>query len=180
MKKLKSESGSALILALFVMILVSIVIVSFSNQVANQIRSTINLNKDMQEMYDAESNIERFIKYFIEGIDIVYKDNDTYKYEMKYKGLAYIKENEKEVSENEYGKVIMKMTAKQIENTESEDNTIKIPSNKNNVTFQLEITEVNNENIKSFIKVNVSEIGGTSGSETYKIDYGVESWRIRN
>lgn len=75
MKKLKSESGSALILALFIMILVSIIIVSFSNQVANQIRSTINLDKDIQEMYDAESNIEKCIKDFIEGIEIEYKDN---------------------------------------------------------------------------------------------------------
>ena len=64
-----------MILALFVMILVSIVIVSFSNQVANQIRSTINLNKDMQEMYSVESDIEECIKEFIEKIEIEYKDN---------------------------------------------------------------------------------------------------------
>lgn len=185
MKKLKSESGSAMILALFLMILVSIVMISFSNQVANQIRSTINLDKNMQEKYNAESDIDRLIKYFIKGIDIVYKDDGTYKYEMTYKNLGYIKENEEEVSENESGKVIMKMTAKQIESTDSggnqlQDNVIKIPSNKNNVTFQLEIIEVNNENIKSSIKVNVIEINGTSGNEKYKIDYGVESWRQRN
>ena len=65
MKKLKSESGSALILALFLMILVSIIIVSFSNQVVNQVKSTINLNDDMQEMYNAESDIEELIADFI-------------------------------------------------------------------------------------------------------------------
>ena len=70
MKKLKNESGSVLILALFIMILVSIIIVSFSNQVANQIRSTINLDKDMQEMYNVESEIEELIADFIKNIDV--------------------------------------------------------------------------------------------------------------
>ncbi|WP_366945747.1 hypothetical protein, partial [uncultured Clostridium sp.] len=68
MKKLKNESGSALILALFVMILVSIIIVSFSNQVVNQMKSTINLDKDMQEMYNVESEIEELIADFIKNI----------------------------------------------------------------------------------------------------------------
>ena len=70
MKKLKSESGSAMILALFLMILVSIVMISFSNQVANQVKSTMNLNKDRQEMYDRESEIEEFIENFIKNIEV--------------------------------------------------------------------------------------------------------------
>ena len=70
LKKLKSESGSAMILALFLMILVSIVMISFSNQVANQVKSTMNLNKDRQEMYDRESEIEEFIENFIKNIEV--------------------------------------------------------------------------------------------------------------
>lgn len=70
MKKLKNDSGSAMILALFLMILVSIVMISFSNQVANQVKSTMNLNKDRQEMYDRESEIEEFIENFIKNIEV--------------------------------------------------------------------------------------------------------------
>lgn len=181
MKKLKNESGSALILALFLMILVSILIISFSNQVANQIRSTINLDKDMQEMYEVESNIEKFIKYFIEGISIDYNE-EIKDYEIKYKTSGCIKKDEEVVSECENEnedekKVIMKMTATEIKTTETE----QVSSNIENRKFQLDITELNNEgdsdDIKSCIEVNISR---TKGNETCNIDYGVVSWRIRN
>lgn len=52
MKKLKNESGSALSFAIFLLILVSIVMISFSTQVGNQVKSTMNLNKDIQEKYN--------------------------------------------------------------------------------------------------------------------------------
>ena len=158
MKKLKSESGSALILALFLMILVSIIIVSFSNQVVNQVKSTINLNDDMQEMYNAESDIEELIADFIKNIDVKseYLNYMPYidcgKYKLYYSNY------------NEYPNVDVE-PQKEDNNSVNFIITIKVKSEENKVTEE------------SKVKVRVSNISNENG---YSIDYAVESWRERN
>ncbi|MGL4911776.1 MAG: hypothetical protein ACRC3Y_05015 [Romboutsia sp.] len=73
--KLKDESGSAMLLAIFLLVLVSIVIISFSSQVGNQIKSTMRADENIQEKYNMESYIEEAIADFIESINIVWKDD---------------------------------------------------------------------------------------------------------
>lgn len=158
MKKLKSESGSALILALFIMILVSIIIVSFSNQVANQIRSTINLDRDMQEMYNVESEIEELIADFIKNIDV----KSEY---LNY--MPYIDFGNYKLYYNNY----------------NEDPNVDVEPQKegnNSVNFIITIKfkgEANKGTEESKIKVRVSNI---NNENEYSIDYAVESWRERN
>lgn len=158
MKKLKSESGSALILALFVMILVSIIIVSFSNQVVNQMKSTINLNDDMQEMYNVESDIEELIADFIKNIDV----KSEY---LNYR--PYIDFGNYKLYYNNY----------------NEDPNVDVEPQKegnNSVNFIITIKVKSKENKvieESKIKVRVSNI---SNENEYSIDYAVESWRERN
>ncbi|WP_286316517.1 pilus assembly PilX N-terminal domain-containing protein [Romboutsia ilealis] len=158
MKKLKNESGSALILALFVMILVSIIIVSFSNQVVNQMKSTINLYKDMQEMYEAESDIEELIADFIKNIDV----KSEY---LNYR--PYIDFGNYKLYYNNY----------------NEDPNVDVEPQKegnNSVNFIITIKVKSKENKvieESKIKVRVSNI---SNENEYSIDYAVESWRERN
>ena len=166
MKKLKSESGSAMILALFLMILVSIVMISFSNQVANQIRSTINLDKDMEKMYNTESKIEECIEAFIKSIDIKLENNN---YNIGYTGLI----EDIKVTNKDRQKIIntVNMTANPPEKNISSDTT--------NTTIKLDITE-GSTNLYSCIKVQIINIENNQGNITYEIDYGVESWRIRN
>ena len=158
MKKLKSESGSALILALFLMILVSIIIVSFSNQVVNQVKSTINLNDDMQEMYNVESDIEELIADFIKNIDV----KSEY---LNYR--PYIDFGNYKLYYNNY----------------NEDPNVDVEPQKegnNSVNFIITIKVKSKENKvieESKIKVRVSNI---SNENEYSIDYAVESWRERN
>ncbi|WP_303005588.1 pilus assembly PilX N-terminal domain-containing protein [Romboutsia ilealis] len=158
MKKLKNESGSALILALFVMILVSIIIVSFSNQVVNQMKSTINLNDDMQEMYNVESDIEELIADFIKNIDV----KSEY---LNYR--PYIDFGNYKLYYNNY----------------NEDPNVDVEPQKegnNSVNFIITIKVKSKENKvieESKIKVRVSNI---SNENEYSIDYAVESWRERN
>ena len=164
LKKLKSESGSAMILALFLMILVSIVMISFSNQVANQIRSTINLDKDIQEMYSVESDIEECIADFIQNIEIKSKDAvdipagksciDCGSYKLYYKNNYDI---------NDFNIII--------------DNQNEVDSNNNIVKVNFIITVQEKDYKESKINVVVSNI---NSENNYKIDYGVELWRIRN
>ena len=163
MKKLKNNSGSALILALFLMILVSIIIVSFSNQVSNQIRSTINLDEDMEKMYNTESKIEECIAEFIQSINFNL-ENDTYNIDYKEYLTKEVKDEDKIIN-------TVNMTTNPQEK--------KIPSNTKSITIQLNITE-DSTDLDSCIKVQISNIKNDQGNITYEIDYGVESWRIRN
>lgn len=158
MRKLKNESGSALILALFVMILVSIIIVSFSNQVVNQMKSTINLNDDMQEMYNVESDIEELIAEFIKNIDVKseylnympYIDFGNYKlYYSNYNEDPNVDVEPQKEGNNSVNFII----------------TIKVKDEANKVTEE------------SKIKVRVSNI---IDENEYSIDYAVESWRERS
>ena len=215
LRKLKSKSGSVLLFALFLLVLVSTITISFSKQVGNQIKSTMNLDNDIQEKYDAESNIEESIANFIESINLVWKDdiekveewekvenNQITKYPVAIKYIYYDVEYEssvdiKEVVENEE-KVTMKIRAKQIAPKCSTNDTLKIfshtiPTAKylnidefdgkkdQIITFQLDITELNgkgeNDDIKSCIEVNLSNIGGDNGSEVCKVNYKVVYWR---
>lgn len=173
MKKLKSKSGSALILALFLMILVSIVIVSFSNQVANQIRSTINLDDDIQERYDIESNIEECIEEFIKSINL---ENNA---------IGYTKPSDKYViGYKEENTIKTRVEIKSIDSDDnpSQDNPIQISSDTKKITFKLEVTESNDSKseIKSYINVSLSKKVDENKNETWNVDYGVESWRSRN
>lgn len=164
MKKLKNNSGSVLVLALFLMVLVSTIIVSFSNQVSNQIKSTINLDKDMQKMYNTESKIEECIAEFIKSINLNL-ENDNY-------NINYTENLIKEVKDKDE-KIINTV------NMTTNNQHKKIPANTTNTTIQLDITE-GSTNLNSCIKVQISNIKNTQGKITYEIDYGVESWRIRN
>lgn len=178
MKKLKSESGSAMILALFLMILVSIVMISFSNQVANQIRSTINLNENMQKRYDIESKIEECISDFIKSINL---ENNSMRYTKpsdKYV-IEYKDKNKNTIKSIVEIKTMVEIKFIGSNQNPPQNNPIQISSDTKSIGFKLEVKEINDNKseIKSYINVNLSK---TDGTETWNADYGVESWRERN
>lgn len=152
MKKLKNDSGSALILALFLMVLVSTIIVSFSNQVTSQIRSTINLDESIQEKYNKESYIENFIADFIKNIEVRHKDS------------TYIPQGKLHEICGNYKLYYNKSSNIHIDIQKTGDSIVNF------------IINIKVDDEESKIKIRVSNI---DGENKYNIDYEVESWRER-
>ena len=188
-----------MILALFLMILVSIVMISFSNQVANQVKSTRSLNDDRQEMYNRESEIEECIKEFIKGIEIEYKD-DIYKKEInednqdEYKKYIYydigfskpktnytveISNNIKKDSSNI--KILSKIESIDGEMTGVNEDEPYFDSTDptKGVTFTMKLIEdkkVSIIDIKLY-NLDTEELKDKSKKVVCNIDYAVKSWR---
>ena len=199
-----------MILALFLMILVSIVMISFSNQVANQIRSTINLNENMQEMYNVESDIEECIKGFIESIEIEYKDNIYKKRTVKndngeniIKYHKYFYYNIKFLSPNTNYKLQLSNDIKdgsnmisiqekfeEVDNIDNNSNdTIIIEENDDGPKFDstdaikgitFTMKLIEDDNKESEIYIKVDNIKVDNEKVECDIDYSVKSWRIKN
>lgn len=80
--KFKSERGAALVLVLVVVALLSIVGLTFSNQIANRIKSTKTTNEGIQAKYLAETCVENSIDKAYEKLyDELEKINDDFKKE---------------------------------------------------------------------------------------------------
>ena len=199
-----------MILALFLMILVSIVMISFSNQVANQIRSTINLNENMQEMYNVESDIEECIKDFIESIEIEYKDNIYKKRTVKndngeniIKYHKYFYYNIKFLSPNINYKLELSNDIKdgsnmisiqekfeEVDNIDNNSNdTIIIEENDDGPKFDstdaikgitFTMKLIEDDNKESEIYIKVDNIKVDNEKVECDIDNSVKSWRIKN
>lgn len=199
-KKLKDESGSTMILAIFLVVLVSIVIISFSMQVGNQIKSTVKANEDIQEKYDAESEIENGISKFIEGIKVVfmddiYKDTGTkdqngkkiyeqyiyYKVEhtdsIEYDNLSItndIDKNNDGITILQEKKLVTEIKQGGIIKVNPEFDSSDVSAG---VVFTLGFSEAENDkNSEIYVKVkNIS--GEAKNKEKCSIDYEVKKWR---
>lgn len=68
--KLKSENGSAMVLAMIVIVLASIIMLILSKQILNQIKITKNTQDSIQTDYDVQGNIEEGIGDFISEVSI--------------------------------------------------------------------------------------------------------------
>ncbi|CEQ32175.1 Uncharacterised protein [[Clostridium] sordellii] len=68
--KLKDDKGSAMILAIIVIVLASIVILMLSKQIVSQIKTSKNTQKSIQADYNVQGNIEQAIGSFIERVSI--------------------------------------------------------------------------------------------------------------
>lgn len=87
--KSKSERGAALVLVLVVVALLSIVGLTFSNQIANRIKSTKTTNESIQAKYLAETCVENSIdKTYTKLYDELEKIDNEFKNENKEKSIS--------------------------------------------------------------------------------------------
>lgn len=68
--KLKDDKGSAMILAIIVIVLASIIILMLSKQIVSQIKTSKNTQNSIQADYNVQGNIEQAIGSFIERVSI--------------------------------------------------------------------------------------------------------------
>lgn len=68
--KLKDDKGSAMILAIIVIVLASIIILMLSKQIVSQIKTSKNAQNSIQADYNVQGNIEQAIGSFIERVSI--------------------------------------------------------------------------------------------------------------
>ncbi|MFR3557289.1 MAG: hypothetical protein ACLTUN_02060 [Paraclostridium sordellii] len=68
--KLKDDKGSAMILAIIVIVLASIIILMLSKQIVSQIKTSKNTQNSIQADYNVQGNIEQAIGNFIEIVSI--------------------------------------------------------------------------------------------------------------
>ncbi|MEG2246761.1 MAG: hypothetical protein RSC84_04865 [Peptostreptococcaceae bacterium] len=76
-KKLKSKNGSAMVLAMIVIVLASIVMLILSKQILNQIKITKNTQDSIQADYNVQGNIEEGIGDFISQVSIEGNNKST-------------------------------------------------------------------------------------------------------
>ncbi|MGL5754315.1 MAG: hypothetical protein ACRCYC_03220 [Paraclostridium sp.] len=76
-KKLKSKNGSAMVLAMIVIVLASIVMLILSKQILNQIKITKNTQDSIQTDYNVQGNIEEGIGDFISQVSIEGNNKST-------------------------------------------------------------------------------------------------------
>ncbi|HSQ88642.1 hypothetical protein [Romboutsia sp.] len=77
LKKLRNNKGSAMLLAIFAMILITMVILLFTTQIGNQIKSTIRNSNKMANKYKVEAKIETYLAKVIESIDVEAIENKS-------------------------------------------------------------------------------------------------------
>lgn len=116
--KIKNERGAALVLVLVVVALLSIVGVTFSNQIANRIKSTKTTNEVIQAKYLAETCVENSVDKAYEKLyDELEKIDNEFK-----------KDNNKE----------NKVTSRTVANEDKEENLEEIQLNyMNNIKYYL-------------------------------------------
>ncbi|MGO0884285.1 hypothetical protein ACTPDI_16035 [Clostridioides difficile] len=87
--KIKNERGAALVLVLVVVALLSIVGVTFSNQIANRIKSTKTTNEGIQAKYLAETCVENSVNRAYENLyDELEKMDNELKSENQEKSIS--------------------------------------------------------------------------------------------
>lgn len=70
LKKLRNNKGSAMLLAIFVMVLITMVMLLFTTQIGNQIKSTMRNRNKMANKYKVEAEIETHLANVIESINV--------------------------------------------------------------------------------------------------------------
>lgn len=190
-----------MLLAIFLIVIVSIMIISFSVQVGNQIKSTMKADEGIQAKYDAESKIENSISKFIEGISVLYMDDiyiDTGKKDDKdgktiYEQCIYYKVQytnsieydhvsiSNDIDKNNDGITILhkKNIVKEIKQGGNIEVNPQFDSSNPTagVVFTLSFSETDN-NKYSDIEVKVKNISGeVKNQEKCSIDYEVKKWR---
>ncbi|WP_042278062.1 hypothetical protein [[Clostridium] dakarense] len=148
--KLKRNNGSSMTLVILAMAIVTIIILSFTIQIGNQLKSTTKNQESLQKKYDAESVIEDIISEFIESVDVS-------------KGDELYNINHKTWTSDEIANIDVNITEKETNNS---------------TTFTLKIKEIK-ESLSSKINVTVSDVSGEKYKETCNIDYEVISWRSK-
>lgn len=189
-----------MLLAIFLIVLVSIVIISFSTQVGNQIKSTMKADKDIQEKYNAESEIEEGIAEFIEIIEVLYKD-DIYKdtgtkdnegypiyeqylyYKIKYSGGdddVHIA-NKNEIDRDEDGYITIFYRTEKVSNTnnvEPIDGEPEFDIDKLSKGVILNLVFTEEDKKSSNINLIINNISGeVENQEECSIYYEVKKWR---
>lgn len=143
-----------MIMAIFIIALITIVMISFSSQMGNQLKSTMKLNESIQVKYDLESEIENKLTEFIRSIEVEYKDST--KYEVTYSNVENVV-----ISNNR------------------EDGMNPVTINSSDAISGIEFNLIFNqeENKSTQIVLKIYNLKGSKDNENYDIGYEVKSWR---
>lgn len=177
MNKFKDNSGSAMTLAIFIMIIISIVIISFTFQVGNQLKSTIKSDERIQDKYDEESNIESGIAKFIESINVKkveQKWGSSNKLYVYYE-VNYDEENLKniEIKPNGNNSKVNKIII-DADTDESNNDPNNKPNGNSNSKINCTLEFKGEKSEISIILVTISNI---KSEENYNISYEIIDWR---
>lgn len=180
LKKLKDNSGSTMVLAIFIMAIVTIITISFLIQSGNQVKSTLKLEESLKKKYQVEGQIEEELAKFLSNIKI-----NTIKYDInKTEKIGY------KIEYNKDSLTYINPVVKESDKIDKGDNYISVKEN-SNLDFELTIVKAN-ENIdnngKEFkyddsykIKSEIIvKIRGLNQSKNYNITYDINSWNKFN
>lgn len=180
LKKLKDNSGSTMVLAIFIMAIVTIITISFLIQSGNQVKSTLKFEESLKKKYQVEGKIEEQLAKFLSTIKI-----NTIKYDInKIEKIGYKIEYTKDSLTS------VNPVVKESDKIDKGDNYISV---KENSDLDFELTMVKqNENIDSngkefkyddcyTIKSEITvKVRGLNQSKNYNITYDINSWNKFN
>lgn len=176
-KKLKNNSGSAMLLVIFMLALVTLLITIFTNSISNQMKSTLRAEENLEKKYETEGYIEEALAEFIESIEVntvatqKISTEKTIGYRIAYRnnieGVSVeVKYDEESKINGESGIVVKPNTNIDfilIINKESKDIDSSGKKYKYNERYKME----------SEITVKLS---GLTSHNVYKISYEVNRW----
>lgn len=180
MKKLKDNSGSTMVLAIFIMAIVTIITISFLIQSGNQVKSTLKLEESLKKKYQVEGQIEEELAKFLSNIKI-----NTIKYDInKTEKIGY------KIEYNKDSLTYINPVVKESDKIDKGDNYISVKEN-SNLDFELTIVKANENidnngkefkyddsyKIKSEIIVKIRSL---NQSKNYNITYDINSWNKFN
>lgn len=180
LKKLKDNSGSTMVLAIFIMAIVTIITISFLIQSGNQVKSTLKFEESLKKKYQVEGKIEEQLAKFLSTIKI-----NTIKYDInKIEKIGY------KIEYNKDSLTSVNPVVKESDKIDKGDNYISV---KENSDLDFELTMVKqNENIDSngkefkyddcyTIKSEITvKVRGLNQSKNYNITYDINSWNKFN
>ncbi|CEH32649.1 Hypothetical protein RLITU_0035 [Romboutsia lituseburensis] len=180
LKKLKDNSGSTMVLAIFIMAIVTIITISFLIQSGNQVKSTLKLEESLKKKYQVEGQIEEELAKFLSNIKI-----NTIKYDInKTEKIGY------KIEYNKDSLTYINPVVKESDKIDKGDNYISVKEN-SNLDFELTIVKAN-ENIDSngkefkyddSYKIKseiIVKIRGLNQFKNYNITYDINSWNKFN
>lgn len=180
LKKLKDNSGSTMVLAIFIMAIVTIITISFLIQSGNQVKSTLKLEESLKKKYQVEGQIEEELAKFLSNIKI-----NTIKYDInKTEKIGY------KIEYNKDSLTYINPVVKESDKIDKGDNYISVKEN-SNLDFELTIVKANENidnngkefkyddsyKIKSEIIVKIRSL---NQSKNYNITYDINSWNKFN
>ena len=180
LKQLKDNSGSTMVLAIFIMAIVTIITISFLIQSGNQVKSTLKLEESLKKKYQVEGQIEEELAKFLSNIKI-----NTIKYDInKTEKIGY------KIEYNKDSLTYINPVVKESDKIDKGDNYISVKEN-SNLDFELTIVKAN-ENIDSngkefkyddSYKIKseiIVKIRGLNQFKNYNITYDINSWNKFN